>query len=206
MDLVPSAAEEPRPPSRANNGVPAHTIDAPTPPAVRPPSRSSAPIRRMTDSLAQDRMGARPPSSSRRIESYDKKEDTLGPKLHKATADFAALATQHASMWADFHSLLHAAQSERSELMRTVAQQEHVVDSLQEELNLARDEHHEHVLELKARAQVELEQALEAARLDWEQRKLVEWKKLRQEFEREKAQVSPARLACHKVARSTIVS
>jgi predicted nucleic acid-binding Zn-ribbon protein len=92
------------------------------------------------------------------------------------------------------HGLLHAAQKERSELMRNVSQLEQNNDALSEELAQARDDHLENVRELTAKAQQEMEEALEAARNDWEQQRRAELIRLRQEFDREKSQVCPTAL------------
>ena len=85
------------------------------------------------------------------------------------------------------------AQKERSELMRTVAQQEQNIDALSEELALAREEHSEAIRDLTAKAQQELEETLAAAHNEWDRQKQAEWIRLRQEFEREKSQVRDGR-------------
>ena len=76
--------------------------------------------------------------------------------------------------------------------MRNVSQLEQNNDALSEELAQARDDHLENVRELTAKAQQEMEEALEAARSEWEKQKRAELIRLRQEFDREKSQVRSA--------------
>ena len=74
--------------------------------------------------------------------------------------------------------------------MRTVAQQEQNLDALSEELSRAHEEHQENVQQLTAKAQQELEEALAAAEHEWSKQKQAELIRLRQEFDREKSQVT----------------
>lgn len=194
------APDESRPPSRqtGSNQHDSAQFSA-EPPAARPPSRTAT-FRRKTDAYALERIGARPPSSTRRKEPEDTGDDVFGPKLQEATAAFAALAADHATSWTYLHSLLHAAQKERSELMRNVSQLEQNNDALSEELAQAREDHIENVRMLTAKAQQEMEEALEAARSEWEKQKRAELIRLRQEFDREKSQVLSPLIRRHNIA------